>query len=890
MKRIISVLLLLFMVSAMLPIQATATTFSDVPESHWAYDTICGLTEKGIINGVGDGLYQPDGTLTRAQFIKLLTCALGTYDAQKTYPVVFADTPSDAWYTPYVTCGVQSGIIENKGDTFMPENSVSRGTAAVWIANGLGIMTDTECPFSDVLYAQEREAVAAAAERGLIKGYEDGTYRPGNTLTRAEAATLIERLIRVKEARSELRTDAANEIVFAEKVQVAETGSNKNQVTAMNAEHKTLTIASADNVVKNLKTGDVLYIPDAFSDGEDVLVKVVNSKKSGTKTVISYEEPGLSDVIESIDISTIVTPSAADLAKNEHINAAGGFSGGDVGKVDLGLEKKDGKWTVMLNADEHKKKEFSIETPSFKDKKGAYAKMNMSMEVLVDIQMNLLQPNLEAKTQVLTEISSVVGYANDASANGSIPFPEITIAVAGPLEIAVTPSITASAGGEFKAEANAILTNDSGIEYTDGALLPWSTTGFDSELAADAEGYAEIGVSAQVDLGLLDIKHIGDLDLLTLTADLGVGIEGSSSIEQSLSGDADGLQYAGHQNTPDANGRIHNCYFCVEGTIYSYDFFTFGLSEELNEGLKEYTGKELTYKSKKHIFVFSPWHYSFGDWEGEHFEMKNCPHMAYETTITVRDKETKQPLAGASVYVNDKKNGVTDANGQIVFYLEPNLYSAKLNMEGYTEDTISFYVPWSRSAVSAELESDLKGYKVTVTTPRSVSSGKKYSITIKGFKNGKQVWSYKTENLGALYAIYASKPYIHKDKVYFTYGRSDEYAGQTMKLCALNLRTGEEVWKIPMNAGNTCTYIKQMWFDEAGNIHILSDGSVMYNRVSKDGVMLNQVYLGAMIYDDYSVSDNVLYVRYESGTDIDSVTYASTIDMATGAVIHTVRK
>ncbi len=890
MKRSISILLVLVMVLALLPMQAAAATFSDVPESHWAYQTIHDLAEKGVINGVGDGRYDPDGTLTRAQFVKLLTCALGTFDAQKTYPAVFADTPADAWYTPYVTCGVQSGIIENNGSAFMPENPVSRGTAAVWIANGLGIMTDTECAFPDVLYAVEREAVAAASERGLIKGYEDGTYRPGNILSRAEAAALIERLMREKEARSGLRADAANEIVFTEKVQVAETGASKNKVTAMNAEKKTLTVSSADSVVKNLKKGDVLYIPGAFSDGEDVLVKVVSSKKAGTRTEISYEEPALSDVIESIDISTVVTPSEADLAKNEHISLAGGFSGGDVGKVDLNLEKKDGKWTVMLNADEHKKKEFTIETPNFDTKKGAYAQMNMSVEVLVDIQLNLLHPNLEAKAKVLTEVGAVAGYANDASASGAIPFPKITIAVAGPLEIAVTPSITASAGGKFKVEADAILTNDSGIEYKDSTLLPWSKTTFDSGLEADADGYAEIGVSAQVDLGLLDVKHIGDLDLLTLTADLGVGVEGKVSVEQSLSGGADGLQYAGHQNTPDENGKIHNCYFCVEGTIYSYDFFTFGLSEELNESLKEYTGKELTYKSKKHIFVFSPWHYSFGDWEGENFEMRNCPHMAYETTITVRDKETKQPLSGASVYVNDKKNGYTDVNGQIVFYLEPNLYSAKLTLEDYTEDTVSFYVPWSRNAVSAEMESDLKGYTVTVTTPRSVSSGKKYSITVKGFKDGKQVWSHKTESLGALYATSASKAYIHKDKVYFTYGRSDEYAGQTMKLCALDLRTGKEVWKSPMNAGNTCTYINQMWFDEAGNIHILSDCSVMYNRVSKDGAMLNQVYLGAMSYDDYSVSDNVLYVRYESSTDIDSVTYASTIDMTTGQVIQTIRK
>ena len=76
-KRLLSIVLILIMVISQV---SYAASFTDVPDGHWAHGFISELADKGIINGVGNGAYQPDGTLTKAQFVKLLTCAFGDYD------------------------------------------------------------------------------------------------------------------------------------------------------------------------------------------------------------------------------------------------------------------------------------------------------------------------------------------------------------------------------------------------------------------------------------------------------------------------------------------------------------------------------------------------------------------------------------------------------------------------------------------------------------------------------------------------------------------------------------------------------------------------------------------------------------------------------------------
>lgn len=74
--------------------------FKDVPSTHWAYEFVNLLSTKGIIDGVGYGLFDPNGKVTRAQFVKMLAGVLGVAPTETVS--VFKDVPADAWYSGYV--------------------------------------------------------------------------------------------------------------------------------------------------------------------------------------------------------------------------------------------------------------------------------------------------------------------------------------------------------------------------------------------------------------------------------------------------------------------------------------------------------------------------------------------------------------------------------------------------------------------------------------------------------------------------------------------------------------------------------------------------------------------------------------------------------------------
>lgn len=743
-KKVCIVLILLCMCFTQL---AMGAEFSDVPQNHWAYKTISELTDKGIVNGMGDGTYSPDGTLTRGQFIKLLTCGLDEFDGDKNYKPMFFDTPQNAWYTPYVTCGAKSGIISFNENLFYPDSPMTRGEAAVWIVNGIGVKKNVVCGFLDVTDPEQKKAIAIAQDCGIINGYEDGSFRPDKTLTRAEAAALISRTMDKKPVFGQLREDAKNEIVLKENIQYVEIGEN-NKIKKADEKQKTLTFASPSEEVKNLKKGDILYIPDNEKTGMGI-VKVTNVRKSGSDIIVSIGSPELSDVLESIDISAVVTPSAEDLAKNDYVSdikpvaGARGINTNSVGglNIDAGAsinpeaEFKDGKIYWKIPAQGSATSEFTLETPNFKDKKGAYASLLMSMNIFLDVNISgeNFDGDFSAKAEVASNITATAGFSASKEVTESIELPAIEFSVAGPITVEVTPYIVATASGEFKVEATASLTNTIGCEFKDGEMTTWSDPKMDADLDADAEGFIEIGPEMVAELGIIDFEFkilgkefkIDAPEILNFTADMGLGINGKTEIKQKVGLDKDGGEYAGHQNTPDENGVIHHCSFCVKGEIYSYDKFSFGLSDDLNDLMDGLIGKKLTYESDKATFPFSPWYYSVGEW-GKECELANCPHKLVRVSGNITEKDTGEIISGANVsvesvtaYVDFKKETLADiksdkANsaGRYEMFLEPGGWNVKVTEEAHKGIEATIYVSDDKE-LSKDYIMELKDIKIS---------------------------------------------------------------------------------------------------------------------------------------------------------------------------------
>ncbi len=172
--------------------------YTDLAGSHWAAAAVASLSDKKVINGFEDGSFRPDAYVTREQFIKMLVEAFAlTGNADAT----FADVANDRWSYSVINTAVASGIVKGVSeDSFAPENPVSRQDAAVMLARlcdkknitlaGLTAPMDN-ANVSD--YA--KESVARLFGAGVITGFEDGSFRPTETLTRAQAAKLIYSLL-----------------------------------------------------------------------------------------------------------------------------------------------------------------------------------------------------------------------------------------------------------------------------------------------------------------------------------------------------------------------------------------------------------------------------------------------------------------------------------------------------------------------------------------------------------------------------------------------------------------------------------------------------------------------------------------------------------------------
>lgn len=192
-------LLCLFLIFAfliqMFTFSVSADTVGKDMEGHWAEDYGVRLMNLGIMNGYEDGTFKLNGTITRAEFVKLLvTLRYGNY---QTYTEeYFDDVPSDAWYYNYVCTAYEEGILEEKkGTEFRPADLITREEMVVMITKSLELSGGSSS-FDDVKKRDKYyKEISAAVNSGIIEGYDDGLFRPENTATRGETAAMVCRIL-----------------------------------------------------------------------------------------------------------------------------------------------------------------------------------------------------------------------------------------------------------------------------------------------------------------------------------------------------------------------------------------------------------------------------------------------------------------------------------------------------------------------------------------------------------------------------------------------------------------------------------------------------------------------------------------------------------------------
>lgn len=176
-------------------------------QGHWAQETLERWVERGLIQGYGDGTFRPSETITRAEFVALVNRAFG-FTAEQ--PADFSDVPADDWFARDVMRAVAAGYVLGYEDgTFRPNDAISRQEVAVILARLLRLEDAAEAAsaFSDAAEIAFRGAVGAALLTGLIMGYPDGTFGPLRAVTRAEAVVLLDRALALAPAPQETASD-----------------------------------------------------------------------------------------------------------------------------------------------------------------------------------------------------------------------------------------------------------------------------------------------------------------------------------------------------------------------------------------------------------------------------------------------------------------------------------------------------------------------------------------------------------------------------------------------------------------------------------------------------------------------------------------------------------
>ena len=181
--------------------EAVRKVFSDVPESHWAFDAVNYLRWNNIVNGDTNNSFNPEKNVSRAELVKMLVCAFNI----KGSTCDFADVNSGDWFYGYVAAAFTKGLINGDGVNFRPNDDITRQDAAVIIfrfAENSGkkyIGGDLTFEDADSISDYAKNAVAALCSDGTINGIDGKRFAPQERLTRAQCAKMIYGIITERE-------------------------------------------------------------------------------------------------------------------------------------------------------------------------------------------------------------------------------------------------------------------------------------------------------------------------------------------------------------------------------------------------------------------------------------------------------------------------------------------------------------------------------------------------------------------------------------------------------------------------------------------------------------------------------------------------------------------
>lgn len=257
--------------TAIIPQSALANTFPDVYEYDSYYTSVNRLSDLGIISGYDDGNFHPDNAITRAEFSKLIVCAMDAENEARGISSKFYDVPQGNWAIPYISYVASKGIVSGYPDgSFGASNTITYAEALTILGKMLGYTEESIGAYWPANYIQAAENI------GLTKDLNVDAYAPIN---RAVASIILDRALFTRMSKS---NDGKTPLLFenygytaVEDVVVLATGSDD---TSLYSDEVKLNNNSVYSLAmrSSLAVGDILKYAIINKDGEIVCVKRYN--------------------------------------------------------------------------------------------------------------------------------------------------------------------------------------------------------------------------------------------------------------------------------------------------------------------------------------------------------------------------------------------------------------------------------------------------------------------------------------------------------------------------------------------------------------------------------------------------------------------------------------
>ncbi|MDP5276615.1 S-layer homology domain-containing protein [Chengkuizengella axinellae] len=241
---------------------------SDV-DGHWAEKQLKQWIDNGLLNGYGEGVYKPNQTITRAEAAALVN---RSFEHEETAEVAFSDVAAEDWFYNEVSKALTAGFMTGYEDgTFKPDQNITRQELAVMIFRLLDLEANADAVASfddvDTIADWAKGEIGALVDLGIVTGYNDNTIQPNGLTKRAEAIVMIER---------------AFEYLFT----YSEAGTYGPEEGTETITHN-VTVIAADVTLQNLVIEGDLLLAEGIGEG-DVYLNNVTVK--GTTTILGGGE------------------------------------------------------------------------------------------------------------------------------------------------------------------------------------------------------------------------------------------------------------------------------------------------------------------------------------------------------------------------------------------------------------------------------------------------------------------------------------------------------------------------------------------------------------------------------------------------------------------------